>query len=100
MNSSTNEGGIPFTDKGSTHTTAPTEPTSETGGSKMHSDFKTAASTTAEQYRGKADQVWEDTQERARVFHREIEQEVRQNPTKAIFSAVGIGFLIALILKR
>jgi ElaB/YqjD/DUF883 family membrane-anchored ribosome-binding protein len=41
-----------------------------------------------------------DAQERVQSFKKEIEQEVREKPTKAVFILIGIGFLLGLIFRR
>ncbi|MEP6777912.1 MAG: hypothetical protein ABI944_05620 [Chthoniobacterales bacterium] len=63
-------------------------------------DFKSAAGAMAEEYRGKAEQVWGDARERARTFQEDSEEYVRENPTKAVFTALGIGFILGLIFRR
>ena len=63
-------------------------------------DLKSAAGSLAEEYRGKAEQAWDDARDRARTFQEDAEQYVRENPTKAIFSALGIGFVLGLIFRR
>ena len=50
--------------------------------------------------RGKAEQAWGDARDRARTFQDDAEQYVRENPTKAIFTALGIGFVLGLIFRR
>src|SRR5438309_1791781 len=50
--------------------------------------------------RGKAEQAWGDARDRARTFQEDAEQYVRENPTKAIFTALGIGFVLGLIFRR
>src|SRR6476469_2734119 len=66
----------------------------------MAGDLKSAAGAMADEYRGKAEQVWEDARERARTFQEDGEQYVRENPTKAVFTALGIGFVLGLIFRR
>jgi ElaB/YqjD/DUF883 family membrane-anchored ribosome-binding protein len=66
----------------------------------MAGDLKSAAGAMAEEYRGKAEQAWEDARERARTFQEDGEQYVRENPTKAVFTALGIGFILGLIFRR
>ena len=66
----------------------------------MAGDLKSAAGAMAEEYRDKAEQVWEDARERARTFQEDGEQYVRENPTKAVFTALGIGFVLGLIFRR
>ena len=63
-------------------------------------DLKTAAGAMAEEYRGKAEQVWGDARERARTLQEDGEQYIRENPTKAVFTALGIGFVLGLIFRR
>ena len=81
----------------------------ETGGrlesSKTHArqaaeELRTAATEIAGQYRGKAEQAWGDAQDRARTLQEDGEQYVRENPTKAVFTALGIGFVLGMIFRR
>ena len=66
----------------------------------MAEDLKSAAGTMAGEYREKAEQVWEDARERARTLQDDGEQYIRENPTKAVFTALGIGFVLGLIFRR
>jgi ElaB/YqjD/DUF883 family membrane-anchored ribosome-binding protein len=74
-------------------------------------DLKSAAGAFAEEYRGKAEQAWGDARgkaeqawdearDRARTFQEDAEDYVRENPTKAIFTALGIGFVLGLVFRR
>ena len=63
-------------------------------------DIKTAARATADKYRDKAEQALGDAQKRVQSFQKEVEQEVREKPTKAVFTLLGIGFLLGLIFRR
>ncbi len=63
-------------------------------------EFKSAAGAVADQYRGRAEEVWNDATDRVRTFQDDTEQYVRDNPTKAVFSALGIGFVLGLIFRR
>lgn len=63
-------------------------------------DFKSATGAMAEEYRAKAGQVWGDARNRARTIHEDSEQYVRENPTKAILAALGIGLVLGLIFRR
>ena len=67
---------------------------------KAAEDLKSAAGALAGEYRGKAEQAWGDARERARTFQDDAEQYVRENPTKAICTALGIGFVLGLIFRR
>lgn len=79
--------------------------TSKVESSKTHArraaeDIKTAATDMASEYRGKAEQAWGDAQDRVRTFQEDGEAYVRDNPTKAVFSALGIGFVLGIIFRR
>ena len=81
------------------------EPASKLESSKTHArraaeDLKTAASGMASDYRGKAEQAWEDATSRARTFQEDGEEYIRDNPTKAVFTALGIGFVLGMIFRR
>ncbi len=67
---------------------------------KAADDLKTAAGAVADEYRGKAEQAWGDARDRARTLQEDGEQYVRENPTKAVFSALGIGFVLGMIFRR
>ena len=73
--------------------------------------MKSAAGAFAEEYRGKAEQAWGDARgkaeqawgdatSRVRTFQEDAEDYVRENPTKAVFTALGIGFVLGLVLRR
>lgn len=78
---------------------------------KAAEDLKSAAGAFADEYRGKAEQAWGeargkaeqawgDATSRVRTFQEDAEQYVRENPTKAVFTALGIGFVLGLIFRR
>ena len=95
-----NQGGAGTGDAGAT-----TDPSSRLESTKTHArqaaeELRTAATEMAGQYRGKAEAAWGDAQQRARTLQEDGEQYVRENPTKAVFSALGIGFILGLIFRR
>ena len=63
-------------------------------------EWKSVAGAKAEEYRGKAEQAWDDARERARTLQDDGEQYIRENPTKAVFTALAIGFVLGLIFRR
>ena len=78
---------------------------------KAAEDLKSAAGAFAEEFRGKAEQAWGDARgkaeqawgdatSRVRTFQEDAEDYVRENPTKAVFTALGIGFVLGLIFRR
>lgn len=62
--------------------------------------LKHAASERAHQFKDSATEHWEDTRVRAKELHVSAEDYIRQNPTKAVLGALGVGFLVGLILRR
>jgi ElaB/YqjD/DUF883 family membrane-anchored ribosome-binding protein len=95
----------PKADEKQTIGTETTDPRIDFDSSKTHTgsatdDIKTAARAKPEKYRGKAEQALGDAQERVQSFQKEIEKEVREKPTKAVFTLLGIGFLLGLIFRR
>ena len=73
---------------------------SKTHARRAAEDLKSAATGMANEYRGKAEQAWDDASARARTFQEDGEQYVRDNPTKAVFTALGIGFVLGIIFRR
>jgi ElaB/YqjD/DUF883 family membrane-anchored ribosome-binding protein len=59
-----------------------------------------AAGAIAGKYRGQAEQILDDARHQVRTFRENVDQYVRGNPTKAVFTALGIGFALGLILRR
>lgn len=73
---------------------------SKTNVRRAADDLRGAASDFASEYRGKAEQAWGDAQDRVRTFQEDGEQYVRDNPTKAVFTALGIGFVLGIVFRR
>jgi ElaB/YqjD/DUF883 family membrane-anchored ribosome-binding protein len=71
-----------------------------THGQQAAEDLKSAAGATAVKYRGKVEQTWDDARDRVRMFQEDANQYVRENPTKTVFTALGIGFVLGLIFRR
>jgi len=63
-------------------------------------DLKSAATTMAEDYRDKATQAWDDAKVRVRTLQEDGEDYVRENPMKAVMTALGIGFVLGRIFRR
>jgi ElaB/YqjD/DUF883 family membrane-anchored ribosome-binding protein len=60
----------------------------------------TAAEAKVQELRGKAEHAYADAKVKARTFRDDGEQYVRQNPTRAVLTALGIGFVLGLIFRR
>ena len=63
-------------------------------------DVGSAAGAIAGEYQGRAEKVWDDARRRLRSFQDDSEQYVRENPTKAVFAALGVGFVLGMIFRR
>lgn len=63
-------------------------------------EFKTVASEKVSHAKEVAQQQWDETRVRAKEIHVTAEDYIRQNPTKAVLGALGVGFLIGLIVRR
>ena len=63
-------------------------------------ELRSAAETKAQELRGKAEQVYGNYRTRAMTYQEEGEQYVRENPTKAVLTALGLGFVLGLIFRR
>ena len=59
-----------------------------------------ATTKVAEDYQEKAEQTWGETKVRARKWQDEGKEYVRDNPMKAVFTALGIGFVLGLALRH
>ena len=62
--------------------------------------FKDAAGERATQLRSAADEQWHKTSDKAKELHVTAEDYIRQNPTKCVLGALGVGFLIGLVTRR
>lgn len=54
----------------------------------------------AKECRGKAEQAWDDAKDRVQTFRKDADHYVRENPTKAVLTALGIGLVLGLIFRR
>ena len=62
--------------------------------------FREVAADKASHLRDTATERWEESRVKAQEFQVTAEDYIRQNPTKAVFGALGVGFLVGLILRR
>ena len=67
---------------------------------KAAEDLRSAVDATADEYRGRAEGVLDDALHRVRTFQDDSKQYVRENPTKAVLTALGAGFVLGLIFRR
>ena len=62
--------------------------------------IKERATDTVSQAREIAEERWQETRVKARQMHANSEDYVRANPTKAVLTAAGIGFIVGLLYRR
>jgi ElaB/YqjD/DUF883 family membrane-anchored ribosome-binding protein len=62
--------------------------------------LKAAASEKAHHLKESASEQWDDTREKAKEFQVTAEDYIRQNPTKCVLSALALGFLVGLTVRR
>jgi ElaB/YqjD/DUF883 family membrane-anchored ribosome-binding protein len=67
---------------------------------KAAEDLRSAAGAMADEYRARGKEVWDDALHRVQSFQGDSKQYVRENPTKAVFTALGVGFVLGLIFRR
>ena len=63
-------------------------------------DLGSAAGGVANKYLGRAEEVWDNARDRVRDFQDDSKQYVRKNPSKAVFTALAVGFVLGLIFRR
>lgn len=68
-------------------------------GTRAH-DLRAAAEAKTAELREKAGHAYEQYRGRAMTLREDGEQYVRENPTKAILYALGVGFVLGLIIRR
>lgn len=62
--------------------------------------YKAVAADKVQHAKESAQHQWEETRVKAKEIHVTAEDYIRQNPTKAVLGALGIGFLIGLIARN
>jgi ElaB/YqjD/DUF883 family membrane-anchored ribosome-binding protein len=67
---------------------------------KAAEDLRSSAGAMADEYRGRLEEIRDDAVQRIRSFQDDGEQYVRENPTKAVFTALAVGFVLGLIFRR
>ncbi len=70
------------------------------GATEKASALKSAASEKAHHFKESATEQWQDTRYKAKELQVTAEDYIRQNPTKCVISALGLGFVIGLIVRR
>lgn len=63
-------------------------------------DLKHAASARAGEFKGQAGEAYDHARQKARTLHEDAEEYVRQQPRESLFTAVAVGFVLGLLLRR
>jgi ElaB/YqjD/DUF883 family membrane-anchored ribosome-binding protein len=63
-------------------------------------ELRSIAEAKAQEYRGRAEHAYGEARVKARTLRDDGEQYIRENPTRAVLSALGIGFVLGLIFRR
>jgi ElaB/YqjD/DUF883 family membrane-anchored ribosome-binding protein len=67
---------------------------------KAAEDLGSAAGSIADEYRERGKEVLDEAVHRVRSFQDDSKQYIRENPTKAVFTALGVGLVLGLIFRR
>ena len=67
---------------------------------KAAEDLRSSAGAMADEYRGRVEEIRDEALQRIRGFQDDSKQYVRENPTKAVVTALGVGFVLGLIFRR
>lgn len=65
-----------------------------------YQDIRTQVGSKAQEYKGRAQDVYSSATTKAKDFQGDTEQYIRDNPLQAVGIAVGVGFLLGLIMRR
>jgi ElaB/YqjD/DUF883 family membrane-anchored ribosome-binding protein len=67
---------------------------------KATEDLRSSAGAMVDEYRGRVEEIRDEAFDRIRSFQDDSKQYVRENPTKAVLTALGVGFVLGLIYRR
>jgi ElaB/YqjD/DUF883 family membrane-anchored ribosome-binding protein len=67
---------------------------------KAAEDLGSAAGAITDEYRERGKEALDEALQRVRDFQDDSKHYVRENPTKAVFTALGVGFVLGLIFRR
>ena len=63
-------------------------------------DMKSTVTAVAQDYTDKTSKALDEAKKRVRTLREDGEDYVRENPTKAVFTALGVGFMLGLIFRH
>ena len=62
-------------------------------------EFRHTAEERAGEFREKATHAWDDSRARVQTFQGDAESYIRENPTKAVVTALAAGFVLGLLFR-
>ena len=86
-------------EEGKTHITAAAQDLGEAANAK-YGEIRNQVGQAAQDYTGRARQAFSDATIQAKGFQEESEQYIRENPLQAVGIALGVGFVLGLIMRR
>lgn len=69
-------------------------------GKAKYEDLKAKATVKGEEYKGKAQDALGEAQAKAKVIQSDSEQYIRDNPLQAVGIALGVGFVLGIVLRK
>jgi ElaB/YqjD/DUF883 family membrane-anchored ribosome-binding protein len=63
-------------------------------------DMKSTATAVAQEYTDQTSKALDEAKKRVRTLREDGEDYVRENPTKAVFTALGVGFMLGIIFRH
>jgi len=96
---STNQDPANKFESGKVHVKQAAEDLKAAAEAKAH-QLREVAETKAQEYRGKAEQAYEQARTRARTIQDDAEAYVRENPLRGVLTALGVGFVLGILLRR
>jgi len=63
-------------------------------------DMKSTVTAVAQDYTDKSSEALDQAKQRVRTLREDGEDYVRENPMKAVFTALGVGFMLGLIFRH
>jgi ElaB/YqjD/DUF883 family membrane-anchored ribosome-binding protein len=63
-------------------------------------ELRATAEGKVHELRGKAEHAYSEARTRAQSLRGESEQWIRENPTRAVLTAMGVGFIIGLMFRK
>ena len=63
-------------------------------------NMKSTVTAVAQDYTDKASEALDEAKQRVRTLREDGEDYVRENPMKAVFTALGVGFMLGIIFRH